>query len=640
MAAIVLPLTFILVFLAFYSSNASNLKETWVKSTLLISVLLVMVTEVLSGLHQLTAANLLWAWLSIDLAIFLLLFKTKTQLASHLVVLTQQLTIRVQNTFFSHKVLSVGLVLLIVLVGVQGLIYPPNNWDSLTYHMSRISHWISQASVAHYPTSIFRQLYQPPFAEFCILHVSLLAKSDVYANWVQFFFWISMVPIIGSIVALIQKRKAAIIGISVLILTIPEAVLQASSTQNDLVLSYFLSCSVYFVLKTFSTKFSWTQIVFAGISIGLTLLTKGTAYLFLAPLGLYFGIGAIKNLTRRNYQFAYAGMLILLLALSINFCHYYRNYKLIQNPLGTDSKMYANEVFGPGIVLSAISKNIGLHIGTFPLNRLYDKVLILFHQGIHIPLNSIATNFLDIPYSGAVTLPSHEDSAPNSLHFYLIVCALLALFIWQWRRPKSGDRLQLYLGLIVGLQFLFFCTYLKWQPWHTRLHLPLFFISVPLIVTLFSSSMLLKKHFEKLLLVLLMVALFAVAFNFSRPLLSNSKTSAIQINSDRFQKYFSNQLKLYPEYKSIDSLISKNHYTNIGLVLIGDSWEYPLFYKNFSDCRNPIHLNSNNPSQNIYQDTSLVQCVISTEKPDSSLTLNGKKLNKQTVKNQFIWMYE
>ncbi len=640
MAAIVLLLTFILVFLVFYSSNACNLKETWVKSTLLISVLLVVITEVLSALHQLTTTNLLWAWLMIDLALFLFVFKTRTQLASRIIELTQQLKVCVQNTLFSHKILSVGLVLLIVLVCVQGLIYPPNNWDSLTYHMSRISHWISQASVTHYPTSIFRQLYQPPFAEFCILHVSLLAKSDVYANWVQFFFWISMVPIIGLIVALIQKKKAAMIGISVLILTIPEAVLQASSTQNDLVLSYFLSCSVYFILKTFRTNFSWTQIVFAGISVGLTLLTKGTAYLFLAPLGIYFGIGAIKNLTLKNYQFALAGMLILLLALSINFCHYYRNYKLIQNPLGTDSKMYANEVFSPGVVLSAISKNIGLHIGPFPLNRMYDKVLILFHQGINIPLNSIATNFLDIPYSGAVTLPNHEDNAPNSLHFYLMVCALIAVFIWPWRRPKSADQLQLYLGLIIGLQFLIFCTYLKWQPWHTRLHLPLFFISVPLIVALFSSSTLLKQHFEKLLLVLLMVALFSAVFNFSRPLLNNSKTSAIQINSNRFQKYFSNKMELYPEYKTIDSLIGKNHYTNIGLALIGDSWEYPLFYKNFSDCRNPIHLNSNNPSQNIFQDTSLVQCIISAEKPDSSLTLHGKKLNKQTAKNQFLWMYE
>jgi hypothetical protein len=53
------------------------------------------------------------------------------------------------------------------------LIYPPNNWDSMTYHMSRVANWINHGNVWFYPTSIERQLYQMPLAEFAILHYQL-----------------------------------------------------------------------------------------------------------------------------------------------------------------------------------------------------------------------------------------------------------------------------------------------------------------------------------------------------------------------------------------------------------------------------------------------------------------------------------
>jgi hypothetical protein len=48
---------------------------------------------------------------------------------------------------------------------VLALITPPNMYDSMTYHMSRVVHWIQNGSLAHYPTSIGRQLFLPPGAE-------------------------------------------------------------------------------------------------------------------------------------------------------------------------------------------------------------------------------------------------------------------------------------------------------------------------------------------------------------------------------------------------------------------------------------------------------------------------------------------
>src|SRR5262245_16868126 len=50
----------------------------------------------------------------------------------------------------------------------------PNQWDTLVYHLSRVDHWVQNRSVAFYPTHIVRQLFNPPWAEYATLHLTVL----------------------------------------------------------------------------------------------------------------------------------------------------------------------------------------------------------------------------------------------------------------------------------------------------------------------------------------------------------------------------------------------------------------------------------------------------------------------------------
>jgi hypothetical protein len=45
-----------------------------------------------------------------------------------------------------------GLLLIVALTGVTAFVSPSNNWDSMTYHMSRVVHWIQDRNVSFYPT--------------------------------------------------------------------------------------------------------------------------------------------------------------------------------------------------------------------------------------------------------------------------------------------------------------------------------------------------------------------------------------------------------------------------------------------------------------------------------------------------------
>ncbi|MFY8009574.1 MAG: hypothetical protein ACOVNW_07720, partial [Flavobacterium sp.] len=55
-----------------------------------------------------------------------------------------------QTLLLKEKLLVGVLLVLLCLLFVQGLLYPPNNWDSLTYHMSRIMYWIGNESVDYF----------------------------------------------------------------------------------------------------------------------------------------------------------------------------------------------------------------------------------------------------------------------------------------------------------------------------------------------------------------------------------------------------------------------------------------------------------------------------------------------------------
>ena len=71
---------------------------------------------------------------------------------------------------------------------------------------------------------------------------------------------------------------------------------------------------------------------------------------------------------------------------------------------------------------------------------------------------------------------THEDYTGNPLQLVLIVGVIILCL--SLKRFRQRDLL-LYVAALVGA-FLAFCLYLKWQPWNTRLQLPVFVLAAPL----------------------------------------------------------------------------------------------------------------------------------------------------------------
>ena len=464
-----------------------------------------------------------------------------------------------------------GVATILIIVGLIALIAPPNTWDSMTYHMPRVVYWIQDQSVAFYPTNIIRQLHQPPWAEYAILHLQLLSGGDYFANSVQ---WFSMLASLIGVSLITQQLGASARGqvfAVVVAATIPMGILQASGTQNDYVVSLWLVCCLYYLLA-YKAHPHWSDALGAGASLGLACLTKGTAYVFAAPFCLWFGIWGIRSLRWHIWKPALA---ILAVAFALNLGFYARNISLFGNPLGPAdaTSLYSNDVFSLSTLISNILRNLSLEIGT-PSNRVNNfmaqEMSHLFgHLGININDPRTTWHGTTFQINGGNLTWLHEVVAGNPLHLVLIVVVIVLCLAFSSLRKQPI--LVQYLAALIG-GFLLFSLYLKWQPWGSRLLLPLFILFAPLCGVVLAA--LPKPKLASIVVGLLLLASLPWMFyNDSRPLLGSTSI----LTTSRLDQYFVNRPNIETPYLDATQVIQSAGCRDIGLSFGGlDGWGYPL----------------------------------------------------------------
>ena len=408
---IFLPATAYILLTLFFTKKVGvrEISEALVKGHIVIFTFIAVSTEILSLIHEISFPAILTAWLFFLLVCF---FAMSVHWKKHDFSLPV-----LQRLSFLKVTLFATIAFILVTTFAAAILYPPNNWDSMTYHMARVTNWISNKSVSFYPTAIKRQNYQMPLAEFAILHFQILSGCDLYANLIQ---WINFLVLIclGYIVAaeLGLSNRAQQVS-AILICTLPMAILQASSTQNDLVVSCFLMSFGLFMLRL-RNNLSAENLYFAATSLGLALLTKGTAYLFCAAIGISLAFPVIM---KRRHDFTQllkaisALSVVVIIALLLNSGHLLRNYNLYGHPLSTEGEVYLNEDMSAVTLLSNILRNGALHLGTPSLwinNYEYKLIESILRSQLNNPKTTLEDTKFKIPYS------RHEDLAGNLIHIY------------------------------------------------------------------------------------------------------------------------------------------------------------------------------------------------------------------------------
>lgn len=508
MFAMIPILCFVLICLSLRKrSNGDAWRSSFLSASIIWGLSLTIITEILSLLRSLTFGWLLGLWGVTSIAWALM----------YLCPVERNLRLRPMPKIPpALAVLLLGVSLIVAITGLIALIAPPNNSDSMTYHMSRVVHWIQNRDVASYPTHILRQLHQNPWAEFAIMNFQILSSGDRLANLVQ---WFSMVGSILGVALIAMQLGAGMRGqilAAVVYATFPMGILQATSTQNDYVVSFWLVCFAYYTIAlTVKRATDWSTLLGAGACLGLAILTKATAYLFAFPFLLWLVLSRLKTARWESWR---SPFMIIFLALSINLGHYGRNLDLYGYVLGPrqERAMYVSEVFTVSSIISNIVRNIGLHIGTpfERINAVTEKGIRVLHTLMGIETNDPRTTWAGREFHIPI-MSNHEDKAGNAIHLALIIMSVCLALKWGVLRET---RSLLHYSIAVTVAFLLVSLFLKWQPWHSRLHLPLFVLRSPFIAIVLSK---IPNHrvAVSIATVLVLAALPWVLYNKSRPLL-------------------------------------------------------------------------------------------------------------------------
>jgi hypothetical protein len=472
-----------------------------------------------------------------------------------------------------------------------------------------------------------------PLAEYASLHLFVITGgSDELTNFVQ---WFASVACIVAVSSIAKEFGAAARGQAIAALfcaTLPSGVLASSGAKNDYVLAMWLCAAVYFALRFAATRRD-VDSMWTGAALGLALLTKATAYLFAPWLLLASCISwpihslAVSSRNRARQQaeenvdcsnlIQAAGRtwkvrplaIAALFAVLINTPHYLRNLALSGSPLGFPSAQgdngyrWRNDTLGLKPTTTNILRNVSDQLGarSESWNQSVYQFVMRSHQWLGIDVNAPATTWPGTTFA-APRNANHEADVPNRWHLLLVILAA-AVSVWtrNWRAALFA------LALACG--FIAFCAYLKWQPFLSRLFLPLFVLASP-IVGIAAEKLRFAAIQVALCLFLLSTARLPALENWTRPLRGPHSV----LHTPRDEQYFNDMVQFgdhAPYFRAVDR-VAASGCKAVGIDININQLEYPL--QDLLRRRMPdvqfVHVAVHNASSRYASPVSATPCAI------------------------------
>lgn len=472
-------------------------------------------------------------------------------------------------------ILAVVLVVVGIPTLVVALVCPPNNWDSQVYHLPRIEHWIQDGSFAFYRTAISRQLEMPYLHELVLLQLRLLTGGDRLLNLVQWLAGAGSVFLVGRIALELGAGRRGIALARLTAATLPIGILEASSTQNDLAVSFFVLCMAERLLVWRRSGRGGDAAGFA-IATGLALATKATAYLAGLPLGLWFLAGQLRRGPRALPLLLVCGLLLLL----PNLPNYLRNLAHSGAPLGYAGLETNNATYGISdlVVNGARSLAVNLATENTHYNRWLDHTTRQGLGALGLDADDPDLTFVDTKFM-LTAFQNNEDFAANPAQIVLGIVAVIVVLL----AGASGHPRRRYALCVLGATLLFLLV-VRWQPWITRLQLPLFLLAAPLTAFLlfgWEERRVLRWRpvaaMAALAIVMLIFCAPALWTNMRRPLFPGMGYRGTIWDYTGDQILFAARPDLQLSFQSAAVYAALHGDSQIGFVTNGDGWEYPLW---------------------------------------------------------------
>ena len=401
--------------------------------------------------------------------------------------------------------------------------------------------------------------------------------------------------------------------------TLPMGVLQATSTQNDLVAASWLAVSVFIGLCVLRCPKAIVLLPFTTLAFGLAALAKPTVFPMAGGLAVVW-LGCL--LWRRVPLLALVFSAVLVLLPSTPF--YVRNlvYFGPGSPYGPAHGLPNEELSVVGVT-SNLLRYSALH-GQIPLSGAVCDAFNASVLGLLRKCHEVLPVSINDPRftieKGNAFQPKHkfhEDITGNPLHFILFLLFLPLAVLTACRtsagaregRQRVAVRRALPLMLCVAAGLVTVWGYLKWSPFACRYDLALFVVAcIPLGGLVAGLQRGLRGV---LLLACVALAFTAICLNAIRPVAPLLNETSV----DRRASYFANRPDLLTSYVEISRAIKAAGCHQIGYrpgTIGAYQFEYP-FWVLLGEGGYSFrfeHVGVVSPSGRAFRDASFSPCAI------------------------------
>lgn len=460
---------------------------------------------------------------------------------------------------------------------VIACVYPPTTHDAMTYHLARVAYWIQNQSIAFYPSAIDRQNWMPPGAEYLILLLQLIAGSDRWANGVQWLAWALSLTAVPGLCRVAGVPRRLCPWALVFVAALPMGILQATSTQTDMVGALMTLGLVGACLPLLHDPRRWSRraLTPAILMAAAAYLVKPTALLAAAPVPI---VACIRWLRRPGLLRAQGLRLVrcALPALVVAACavgpHALRAAALLRDPACLASPAHPRfqsfDRLGDGS------------------ERLLNPLLATYAHhsvGREAALRAVqAAGFEWSPRAVAVLArrPAwvlHEDLAGNPLHAFVGAILLAWVVLVARRVPRKA----LLFACVPFAAWVLFHLFVRNQAWVSRLQLPLFML-LPLAWAAAASPALPRFRARAAALVAASLLALGVGYYDATHMLGKPVWPAALGRYPRDELYYlyrPDGAALKREHDAVLARLSAAGGTRLGLVLGVDDYDYPLAWR-------------------------------------------------------------
>ncbi len=632
---------FLFLFIVFAGYAAARISSKSLIEWVLTSFLLFVSSIIVTGfcLSALDLTNHTWIWaISVFIPCTLLLFLfQQIALQPHRFSIKQLIESRwyIANRWYFGltsywKILFGFMFATLFVIAITNLLLVmftvPNEWDSMTGHLNRVMQYVQRGTMAHFGGTNWNMDTYPKSV--CTIQIYSFLMTGHLENAFKFIhhlsYYIALVAVFGS-AQRIAKNLTASFFCALAFSLFLDFLMQAITTETDIVLATYLSCLIYFLLSyknTHSDRFLYMAAISFGVAYGhkvtFTLLLPSVFVVVVYTVFLNRKSLVVSNKKKwlmNSYGLNFIPILKFSGAVIIAFCiwtlptGYLKNIEVFGHPIGPPTSLKhqsierATEHGGIKNLLKQGTRNAlryGLDFANLDglrnveigerINQTFRKPLVFAESKLHLDLDE-TTEFTIQPFSFQRKFIFFNANPYWGVFGYLVIFPLLFFVFVGFLRSTP----HVFLGLAALIHFAALAFSAPYDPWKGRYFQSTAIFGVLFLTLLFTHQevvkavwlrQILKIYLASIVLIACLSGLLSVYLNVRcLPFDALGYESAFTI--DRIKSMTMARPDITPAYQKFEQLVPQN--ATVALGTINDDFEYPLYGKHLSRRLIPIN---------------------------------------------------